>query len=186
MKKVSNFLIILTLALFINCSEDTVDLVGVGTITGRVVESSSFDPIENAKVSLSPSNNTVFSDADGYFIMEDVEAGDYSVSATKESYLTNFQSATVTTDLEVNVIFEMDDDTALNRPPSTPELITPIDGSENQELSIELVWSSKDPDEDTITYRLELQNDFDNDIVKIEDLIDTTYVISDLKYGVKY
>ncbi|WP_457610217.1 carboxypeptidase regulatory-like domain-containing protein [Lutibacter sp.] len=186
MKKIFNIIIILTLGLFINCSEDTVDLVGVGTITGRVVESSSFDPIENAKVSLSPSNNTVFSDADGYFRMENVEAGDYSVSAKKENYLTNFQPATVTTDLEVNVIFEMDDDTALNRPPSTPELITPIDGSENQELSIELIWSSKDPDEDTITYRLELQNDFDNDIVKIEDIIDTTYVISDLKYGVKY
>ncbi len=186
MKYIYRIITMILVSLLASCSETTVDIVQFGTITGRVVEAKTFEPIENAKVTINPTNNTVFSDADGYFIMTEVETGDYSVSAKKESFLTNFQPATVTVDKEVNVIFEMDDDTSLNKPPTTPELITPIDGSENQELSVELIWSSKDPDEDTITYRLELQNDFDNDIVKIEDIIDTTYVISDLKYGVKY
>lgn len=186
MKRALNILIILALSLFLGCSEDTLDLVGTGTITGRVVESNSFNPIENSKVTLSPTNNTVFSDVDGYFMFEDVESGDYSVSATKETYLTNFQPATVTVDLEVNVIFEMDDDTALNRPPSTPVLLFPIDGVEEQELSLELIWSSEDPDNDPIKYRIELKNDYNSDIIKIDELIDTTYVISDLKYGIKY
>lgn len=186
MKNIFKILILSGLGLFINCTEDTVDLLGVGTITGRVVEANSFDPIENAKISLSPSNNTVFTDSEGYFEMVEVESGEYSVSATKETYLTNFQGATIKNDLSVNIIFEMDDDTALNRPPSTPELITPVDGSEEQELSIELIWSSQDPDEDTIVYRLEIKNDFNNDIIKVESLSDTTYVVSDLMYGVKY
>jgi Tol biopolymer transport system component len=186
MKKIFNIVIILSLSLFINCGEDTVDLVGIGTITGRVVESDSFDPIENAKITISPTNNTVFSDADGYFIMEKVEAGEYSISAIKEGYLTNFEAATVTADLEVNVIFEMDDETALNRPPSTPVLVTPADGSEEQELSVELIWQSEDAEEDPITFRLEIKNDYNNDIIKIEDITDTTYVVSNLKYGAKY
>jgi hypothetical protein len=186
MKRAFNILVIIALSLFINCSEDTVDLISLGIITGRVVEANSFDPIENAKVTLSPTNNAVFTDADGYFRMEDVEAGDYSVSATKEDYLTAFEAATVTADIIVNVIFEMDDETALNRPPSTPELLTPEDGSEDLELSVELIWTSEDPEEDTITYRLEIKNDFNNDIVRVENIIDTTYVVSDLKYGVKY
>ncbi|MFZ3274720.1 MAG: carboxypeptidase regulatory-like domain-containing protein [Lutibacter sp.] len=186
MKKVFRLVVIFALSLFINCSEDTIDLVGLGTITGRVVEAKSFNPIENAKITISPTNNTVFSDADGYFIMEDVEAGDYSVSVIKEDYLTNFEPATVTKDLTVNVIFEMDDETALNRPPSTPILITPTDGVEEQELSVELIWSSKDPEEDLIRYRIEIKNDYNNDIIKVESLIDTAYVVSDLRYGVKY
>tara|TARA_R110001583_G_scaffold145096_1_gene297141 strand:+ start:93076 stop:94587 length:1512 start_codon:yes stop_codon:yes gene_type:complete len=186
MKKELNISILLLISLFLGCGEDTVDLVGLGTITGRVVEANSFNPIENAKVGISPSNNTVFSDAEGYFVIADIEAGDYSVSATKEGYLTDFEAAIVKADLEVNVIFEMDDETALNRPPSTPILLTPTDGIENQELSVELLWSSNDPDDDEISYRLELKNDFNNDIIKIEELIDTTYVMSDLKYGVKY
>ncbi|MBK5210207.1 MAG: carboxypeptidase regulatory-like domain-containing protein [Flavobacteriaceae bacterium] len=177
---------ILALSFFIGCNEDTVDLVGLGTITGRVVEAESFNPIENAKVTISPSNNTIFSDADGYFIMEDVEAGDYSVSATKEGYLTNFEPATVTVGLTVNVIFEMEDETALNRPPSTPILITPADGAEEQELSVQLIWSSKDPEADSVTYRLEIKNANNNDIIKVEALIDTSYVASNLKYGTKY
>jgi hypothetical protein len=169
-----------------SCGEDTINIVGLGTITGRVVEAASFTPVENAKVTLSPSNNTVFSDADGYFIVEDVEAGDYSVSATKEGYLTNFQPATVTVGLTVNAIFEMDDETALNRPPVTPSLLTPTDGVEDQELSVQLIWSSKDPEADPITYRLEIKNDYNNDVIKVESLIDTTYVVSNLKYGTKY
>ena len=186
MKRIFNITLIFVLSLFLGCTEETVDLVGLGTITGRIVESNSFNPIENAKIILSPSNNTVFSDVDGYFIMNDIEAGDYSLSAIKEGYLTSFEPATVTTGLEVNVIFEMEDETALNRPPSTPVLLTPIDGIENQELSVELIWSSKDPELDEITYRLEIKNDYNNDILKVESLVDTTYVVSDLKYGVKY
>ncbi len=186
MKKIFKTVVILTLSLFINCSEDTIDLVGQGTITGRVVEAKTFNPVENAKITITPTNNTVFSDADGYFIMEKVEAGDYSVSVIKEGYLTNFEPATVTKDLTVNVIFEMDDETALNRPPSAPILVTPADGSEEQELSVELIWSSKDPDNDPITYRLEIKNANNNDLINVKAIIDTSYIVSNLKYGTKY
>ncbi|REE80263.1 carboxypeptidase family protein [Lutibacter oceani] len=177
---------ILVISLLVNCTEDTVDLVGLGTITGRVVEAKSFEPIENAKITLSPSNNAVFSDSDGYFTLQNIEVGDYSISAKKDSYLTGFEAATVTADVEVNVIFELDNETALNRPPSSPTLSSPLDGSENLELSVELIWSSIDPEEDPISFRLEIKNDLNNDIIKIENIIDTTYVVSDLKYGIKY
>lgn len=186
MKNKFNLILIFALTFFINCSEDTVNLVGEGTITGRVVEAGSFNPIENAKISLSPTNNTVFTDVEGYFKIDNVEAGDYSVSATKEDYLTSFEAATVTTDLEVNVIFELEDDNALNRPPSTPILLTPIDGVEDQELSVELTWESIDPEEDSLLYSLKIVNDINNDIIKVDDILEKSYVVSDLKYGVKY
>lgn len=186
MKKTFKILIIVAFSLIISCGEDTVDYVGLGTVTGRVVMAKSFEPIANAKVSLSPSNNTVFSDADGYFIMENVEEGEYSVSATKEGYLTTFEAATVTANLEINVIFEMEIETALNRPPTTPNLVTPTDGIEEQEISVELIWESTDPEEDPITYRIEIKNDYNNEIIEVQDLTDTTYVVSDLRYGTKY
>ena len=186
MKRIFNIIMILIFSLFISCGEETIGLIGEGTITGRVVEAGSFSPVENAKITLSPTNNTVFTDVEGYFKIEGVEAGDYSVSSTKETYLTNFQPATVTTDLEVNVIFEMEDDTALNRAPSTPILLTPIDGVENQELSVELTWESSDPEEDLLMYSLKIINDVDNDIINVDSISEKSYVVSDLKYGVKY
>ncbi|SNR73977.1 Carboxypeptidase regulatory-like domain-containing protein [Lutibacter agarilyticus] len=186
MKKIVNLIVLIAVSLFLSCQEDTVDLVGIGTITGRVVEANSFEPIENAKVSLSPTNNTVFTDDGGYFTIKDVEEGDYSVGATKENYLTTFESATVTAGIEVNVIFEMKDDEALNKAPTTPVLKTPEDGSEYHELSVELTWSSTDPGGDEILYTLQVKNDYDNEILEVLDIADSSYVISDLKYGVKY
>lgn len=186
MKKIINLIVLISVSLFLGCQEDTIDIIGIGTVTGRVVEANSFDPIENAKVSLSPSNNTIFSDEEGYFIFEEIESGDYSVSVTKENYLTSFESATVSDDTEVNVIFELEDDDSLNKSPSTPVLKSPEDGTEGLDLSVELAWSSTDPDGDELVYTLQVKNDYDNEIIEVLEIADSTYVISDLKYGVKY
>lgn len=186
MRKSLNLVFILVITLFVNCSEDTTNFLGEGIITGRVVEAISFAPIENAKVTLSTSNNTVFTDIDGYFNFVIVEVGEYSISSTKEGYLTAFEPATVSKNSEVNVIFEMNDDNAFNKPPSTPILYSLEDGSENQEISVELIWGAEDPDLDDIIYKLEIKSDFDNEKITIVNLIDTTFVVSDLKYGVKY
>ena len=186
MKIIYKIVFLFVLIQLTSCSEDTVDFTGVGKITGRVVEAENFEPIENAKVVLTPTNNTVFTDADGYFVYEEVEAGDYSVSATKEGFLTNFQAATVTVGLEVNVVFEMQIETAGNKPPSTPILITPEDNSIDLDLAVELIWSSKDPDGDEINYKIKIKNSRNNDIELIEDLLDSTYVLTNLTLGTKY
>ncbi|MEE9348580.1 MAG: hypothetical protein V3U80_00880, partial [Flavobacteriaceae bacterium] len=53
--------------LLLSCSEDKIEFVEYGKITGKVVKSASFDPIENAKVTLSPSNNSTFTDENGEY-----------------------------------------------------------------------------------------------------------------------
>ena len=123
---------------------------------------------------------------DGYFVFNEVASGDYSVSAIKDGFLTNFEAATVTTGLEVNVVFEMDIETALNRPPSTPTLVSPEDNATNVDLAIELVWSAMDVENDTIKYKIKVKNDKNNDVQLVENLIDTTYVLSNLTNGTKY
>ena len=186
MKLLKQFSIFFILIFLTSCSEDTVGFTGVGKITGRVVEAENFNPIENAKVVLTPTNNTIFTDVDGYFVFEEVETGDYSVSATKEEFLTNFQPATVSLGLEVNVVFEMAIETSGNRPPSAPKLITPEDNSTNIDLALELIWSSKDPENDTIRYKIQIKNDRNNDVQLVEELLDSTYVLSNLTNGTKY
>jgi len=186
MKFAINTLLIFILLVTNSCTEDTVGYTGVGTVTGRVVEANNFEPIENAKVVLTPTNNTVFSDENGDFSFEEVEEGDYSVSATMEGFLTAFQPVTVTTGLEVNTVFEMQIETANNRPPSTPVLLSPEDNATDIDLAVELVWSSKDPENDTIRYKIQIKNDRNNIVEVVEDLLDSTYVLSNLTNGTKY
>ncbi|WP_420551379.1 carboxypeptidase regulatory-like domain-containing protein [Tenacibaculum aiptasiae] len=183
-KKISLLLLILV---FIQCGEDgTVGLIEYGDLTGKVVKKDGFVPLENVKITLSPTNNTTFTDAEGNFKFERVEVQEYSVQATKEGYLDKFEGATVSAEAVVNVVLELEISTALNKPPTKPELLTPNDGSVDLPNEVELTWESTDPEEDELTYVLELRNDFNNDVTRITDIKEKKYLLSDLKYGAKY
>lgn len=177
----------LIISLLWSCDEEKLTYSDTGDLTGRVVEANTFEPIANAKVSISPTNNTVFSGEDGYFLFEEVDVGDYSVQAEKEGYLAGYEPVTVSADTEVNLIFELEESDALNKPPSAPELLSPEDGATDLPLEVTLTWSQAiDPDEDELEYDVFVRNDLDDTLFSVESLVDTTYVLSNLKHGVKY
>lgn len=179
--------LLLIFALFIQCGEDSsIGLVQYGDLTGKVVKKSDFEPLENVKITLSPSNNTTFTDAQGNFSFKGIEAQDYSVQAKKDGYLDKFEGATVNKENVVNVVLEMEISTALNQPPSTPNLLTPTDGATDLTNAINLTWESTDPDEDALTFVVELRNDVDSEIKKYEDIKEAMLELTDLKFGVKY
>ncbi|CAM1352442.1 carboxypeptidase regulatory-like domain-containing protein [Tenacibaculum insulae] len=188
MKKGIKILTVLLITfLFVDCGEDgTIGLVSYGDLTGKVVEKEGYIPLENVKITISPTNNTVFTDAEGNFKFEGIEAQEYSVQAAKEEFLDQFEGATVTKDKVVNVVLEMEISTALNKPPTKPTLITPEDGAGDLPNEITLLWEATDPDEDELTFAIEIRNDFDNQVTRITDLKDKNYTLSDLKYGAKY
>jgi hypothetical protein len=177
----------MVLMVFNTCSDDKMDFVDTGSITGRVVEANSFNPIENAKVTLNPTNTSVFTDADGYFVFEDVLVGDYSVKAQKEDFLAGNEPISVLADASANVIFELEFSDALNKPPLAPQIIAPVDNSIGLPLEVELMWHPAiDTDDDDLVYGIHIRNDYDETDWIIEDLTDTIYTITQLKHGVKY
>jgi len=188
MKKIidiSLFLFIFTTLL--SCSEDKIEFVEYGKITGKVIKSASFEPIENAKVTLSATNNSTFTDENGFYEFLEISEGDYSIQAEKDTFITGYEPTTVSIGQTVNVIIELDDSNALNRPPTTALLLTPTDNSSDLGIVVDLSWSEAvDPNDDDVLYDIEIRNDLDNSIINIEDLTDTTYQLTDLKYGVKY
>ncbi|WP_299122017.1 carboxypeptidase regulatory-like domain-containing protein [uncultured Tenacibaculum sp.] len=188
MRKVIKIISLLLITLvFIQCGEDgTIGLIEYGDLTGKVVKKDGFVPLENVKITLSPTNNTTFTDAEGNFKFERIEVQEYSVQATKEGYLDKFEGATVTVEAVVNVVLELEISTALNKPPTKPELLMPADGTEDLPNEVELTWESTDPEEDELTYVLELRNDFNNDVTRITDIKEKKYLLSNLKYGGKY
>ncbi len=179
------FLAILVITLN-GCSEDTLEQFPTGKITGKVVTLGDNEPIENVKVSTNPSSSTVFSDENGDFTINDVREGDYSVQAEKEGLLDNFEGITVTVNGTVNVIFEMQPETANNRPPDAPVLITPVNNATDLGVEVLLEWSGSDPDDDTLTYEVEILNDQNSDVLAFENLTDTTLTVSGLSFGYKY
>ena len=174
------------LALSFSCSEETLNDSGFGTVKGRVVQSITFEPIANAKVSSNPNSSSVFTDADGYYTINDIKTGDYAFEAKKDGYVAKFEAGTVIKDLVIEVIFELEPVEEINQSPTTPVLLTPADNATNISLSVNLTWQSTDVELDPLTYKVTLRNDITNEITVFEDITTASYTLTGLNYSTKY
>ncbi|MFC5044432.1 carboxypeptidase regulatory-like domain-containing protein [Aquimarina hainanensis] len=179
-------IMLLFLGSLLACSEDTIELEGVGSIKGRIVEKGSNEPLENVKVSTNPSSSTVFTDEKGFYKIENVAIGEYSLSTQREGLLTKFTPVSVVKDKAVEVVVEMEEETAGNRPPEAAMLVSPKDNTTAAPVEVTLTWIGKDPDADELTYTVTLKNDENSSVEVFENISDTTYVLSGLGYGIKY
>ena len=188
MKKIKYILLFSTIILlFTMCSENQIDGVKVGTITGKVVGEGTNSPLENVKISTNPSSSTTFSDDEGNFILNSVEAQTYSVQAELGGYVTSFESATVLEDEAATVAFELITSNANNQSPTTPNLVFPEDLATEVALNIEFTWEASDPDtNDELSYTLELRNGNTNDIELFETAQDTFYLATNLELSTTY
>ncbi|MFC3161034.1 Carboxypeptidase regulatory-like domain-containing protein [Chryseobacterium arachidis] len=180
-------ILIFSVCLF-SCSEELVDQAQTGSLKGKVVKRGTNQPIANVKIFTTPTTQTVFTAADGSFEIPGMPIGNYSVKAELSGYLTNFQAVNIQNkDQVVTMVFEMDDDKSLNSPPTAPKLLSPVDNAVNQPLSVELTWSSTDPDAtDVLKYNLTIKNNVNTNVVQVNDLTATHYTLSNLNYGVSY
>ncbi len=185
-KYIIKIVTVFTILMMASCSEDTIDLEGLGAIRGSVVAVGTNEPLENVKVSTNPSSSTVFTDANGVYVIENIPSGDYSLSAQKEGLLAQFEAVSIIADRELEIVFEMDIETAGNRPPDAAILDSPTDNSIDQPLEVDLVWTGADPDDDTLTYTVTLRSDENSDVEIFENITDTTYALTNLSYKVKY
>jgi hypothetical protein len=182
--KVSGLLFLLFF--FSQCSEDTINENGIGLITGTVVKKTENTPIANVKITTVPATTTVFTNQDGEFTIEDVPTGQYSVQAEKDGFLSAFEAANIQDGNTVNVVFELEISSATNKPPNQPVLISPTDNQQDVPLSVALIWSGSDPDDDALTYNLEVRNSTNETIYSFNQLQDTTQVIDNLVLGETY
>jgi hypothetical protein len=180
------YLIGVLFVLLFSCNEDRVGENEYGVIKGKVVVMSTNMPLENVRIATQPVTSTVFTDSDGNFRIENAPIGDYAVEARLDGYLAGYEPASVLANVEVNVIFELEVSTANNRPPTTPELIAPAENELLQSIEAVFEWASTDPEEDPITYTLELRNDQNDDVLLFEDITETTFTYSPLILGAQY
>ena len=178
--------LLVALALTFSCSEETLDDSGFGIIKGRVVQAITFEPIANARVSSNPNSSSVFTDADGYYTINDIKTGDYAFEARKDGYVAKFEAGTVLKDLVTEIIFELEPAEEINLSPTTPQLLAPADNASDLELSVNLTWQSTDPESDPLTYKITLRNDITNEETVYEDITTASFTLTGLNYSTKY
>lgn len=176
------------LLLLISCSEDTVDNDVKGTIKGSVRVDLTNEPLENVKISTTPSTLTVYTDENGEFeISQEVPIGDYTVKAELDGYITEVEAVNLTQyNQTVTVVIEMVTDETLNTPPTTPILISPANLATDLPNDVTLVWNSTDADEDSLTYKVILTNNSTHEVEEFEDITIIGLELEDLDFGTTY
>ena len=117
MNKYNIFICAIFLILFFSCSEDTLDVVRTGRISGKVIDKVTGDRLSGAKITTNPASTTVFSDSLGNFKLDDIIVDDYSVQAELEGYATAFESTSVIEGVLSQVSFELTVANSSNLPP---------------------------------------------------------------------
>ena len=172
--------------LLVSCSEEQIALGGDGIVKGRVVKAGTFDPLENARISTSPTTSTIFSDKEGYFVFDKVAIGKYSFQAQKDGYTAKFEAVEVTVNNTTQIVFEMQVSTANNKPPEIPVLTSPVSNANSQALKLNLTWTATDPENDPLTYVVTVKNGTTDAVTTYSDIKTKTLEISGLTYSTKY
>lgn len=182
------FIFLLGVLFTTSCNEDTIQPQLFGSIEGQVLRKDDLTPLNNVAISTTPTSNSVITDAAGNFLLENVPVGTYSIKAEKEDFITKLEGVTVTGNNAGEVVIRMVKDTSISVPPTTPQVISPVDGAQDQSVSVRLEWVSVDEDEeDILSYDLYLYEDQQSDpILEVMDISDNFLEVTDLQFGKNY
>jgi len=98
MKILYLFIVIISLAIISGCSKDNnpVTPSTKGSISGKIADQTSGNPISGASINTQPATTTVTSDNAGNYTLSDVEEGSYSLTVSKDGYFPNTANVNVT------------------------------------------------------------------------------------------
>ena len=174
----------------LSCEKEKIDDARYGSISGEVFDADSGDsdinvPIEGAIITTNPASSSVTTDSEGKFKISNLPTGDVIVFINKQDYLQNSTTVKVvenqTTDMVVHI--------SKNDRKSTVDFLlhSPEQEAIDREINVELAWAlqSQVKFNDTL-YDLYLIES--NNVAKLiaENLEDSTYTLTDLKYETTY
>jgi hypothetical protein len=79
-------LAIAALGLLTGCDDETVGPDTRGTVSGHVLDAASEEPVARAEVSTSPATQSVLTDREGRFVLENIPTGTYTIEASKDQF----------------------------------------------------------------------------------------------------
>lgn len=171
----------------VSCQEDTVEPDLFGELVGQVLLEADNSAIANATISTNPPTSTVLTDNLGRFSFDNIKTGTYTIRAEKAGFVTAIESVSIFENQTANVVIKLNPVDGNNLPPTAPTSPTPANNSNDLPIDLALSWQAADPDSNALTFDLYLFNSLQGPgQLLAEDLTETTYALSGLKYGTTY
>lgn len=97
--------VLILMTLLCSCKNDSLDIFG--SISGKVTDSTTGNPISAVQVTLVPGSKTIQTTDDGSFSFSRLDEGNYTVQAQKEGYQPNHKDIRVVSGETTEVIITL-------------------------------------------------------------------------------
>jgi hypothetical protein len=77
------------------CEKVTIEDETFGSIEGFVLHSETDEPVQNANITTTPPTNSILTDVEGTFRLDEIPTGSYSIKVSKNGFQNNSVSVTV-------------------------------------------------------------------------------------------
>ncbi|WP_439184215.1 carboxypeptidase-like regulatory domain-containing protein [Carboxylicivirga taeanensis] len=162
--------------------EDANDEFALGVLEGVVIDAQTQTPIVNALISTNPASQSTMTDAEGRFVLEELEAGDYVVTAKRFGYDSGLENVKIRKDKISKVIVQLElSDEALGSVNISNPI--PADNQEDIDVSCVFRWKSSIVDEDLVFQLTVYGSDSATPIFEVDQIADTFFVADELDYG---
>ncbi len=169
------------------CQEDTIELTLTGSIEGWVVNDNQ-DSLAQVIITTNPATESTTTDESGYFLLENIPVGDYTVRANKEGYREEIATLTVVEEEPSEAFIILSRIPEGNIAPTAAHNPVPANGASGLPLSVDLSWEASDENEqDTLRYRVILFSDAAPAGEEVAGDLDTTaFRLEGLSYEADY
>lgn len=186
-KKISSIALSLLLFFLSGCEEQQFDIDRFGTISGVVVDGTTYEPLEGVLITTAPASSALLTDEGGAFTFNKVKEGDLIISARKKDYLSGTVNVAIFEGENTPVTFFLleDENNVGNITFFDP---VPGNGAVGQQVDITLQWNVDQDNRDIIiNYSVFIfeSNSTTQEVVG-ENLTVKEAVVSDLKANTTY
>lgn len=178
---------LLLLLVLVSCEEQQFDIDRFGSVTGMVVNGTTYEPLEGVMITTAPASSALLSDSDGMFTFERVKEGDVILTARKKDFLSGSVNLAVFEGENTTLTFFLleDENDVGNITFFDP---VPGNGAVDQQLNFTLQWNTEQDNRDIIlNYSVFIfeSNSTTQEIVA-ENLTVQEAVVADLKANTTY
>ncbi|MGV8095692.1 MAG: carboxypeptidase-like regulatory domain-containing protein [Mangrovibacterium sp.] len=174
------------MVLLLSCNENDLDIENYGSVSGKIYDGETYQPVAGALVTTSPASISVLSDAEGNFAITRVQEGEVAVNVKKKDYLSNTLSVAVYNkeNTVLNFLIFKDDD---DLDPVSLYDPVPGNGASEQATAFTFKWSVESEGSVGLTYNIYIFES-NSTVQKVvgEDISVTEVGVSGLKYSTTY
>lgn len=187
MSKIFTALLILVLSVSVwGCKDDATSVSISPQIEGTVLDDETNQPIAGATITTTPASVSIITDANGNFLIKDLQAIEYSVNASASGYFDKSVVVATHEGAKTTAVIKLRSYQSANRPPNMPVLNS--NGVINADSTVtgSLTWSATDPDANALVFDV-YWGETSGELTKILTATQlTSHIVRELKLDKSY